>query len=61
MKLKVVSRDMVLLTPGEMYDMPDEIATQLMARGSAEPIAVEEPETKKEHALRMKQEKADAK
>lgn len=58
MKLTITGRDMLILTPGEEYDVPDEIAKQLIERGHAE-IPVE-PETKKEQKAREKLEKADA-
>lgn len=37
MKIVITNRDMVIVTPGEEYDLPDEIAQQLIERGHAEP------------------------
>jgi hypothetical protein len=35
MKIQIKGRETMLLTPGEIYDMPDNIALQLLKRGKA--------------------------
>jgi hypothetical protein len=41
LKIKMHARDTLVLSPGEVYDMPDYIADQLLRRGKA--TLVEEP------------------
>lgn len=36
MKIKIVGRETLVLSPGEVYDMPDNIAAQIIRRGRAQ-------------------------
>jgi hypothetical protein len=48
MKLVITHRDLVIVSPGEEYDFPDEIAQQLIERGHADT----KPEPKKKEAAK---------
>jgi hypothetical protein len=47
MKIKIIGRETLVLSPGEVYDMPDNIAAQIVRRGRAQEYKEESASKKK--------------
>ena len=48
MKIIFSARDTLVISPGEVYEMPDEIAELFIRRGKATIVVEEKKKTKKE-------------
>lgn len=46
MKIQIKGRETLILSPGEIYEMPDNIARQLIRRSKAVELIDEEPKRK---------------